>query len=73
LPFRNGIDNFLVRQETIPFLEKKDKKMKPENNVSNMNNSNKGTSGFNKQYVDAMNNKSRLCNSEDVKFQGRRK
>jgi len=47
--------------------------MKPENNVSNMNNSNKGTSGFNKQYVDAMNNKSRLCNSEDVKFQGRRK
>ena len=47
--------------------------MKPENNVANMNNFNKGTSGFNKQYMDAMNNKSRLCNPEDVKFQGRRK
>ena len=46
--------------------------MKPEDNVSNMKNSNKGTSGFNKQYMDAMNNKSRLCNSTDVKYQGGR-
>ncbi|SMP53644.1 hypothetical protein SAMN05720465_2204 [Fibrobacter sp. UWB10] len=47
--------------------------MKPEDNVSNMNNSNKGTTGFNEQYLDAMKNKSRICNPTDVKYQGRRK
>lgn len=47
--------------------------MKPEDNVSNMSNSNEGTSGFNKQYQDAMDNKSRLENPKDVKYQGGRK